>query len=63
MYTAVSRGKKKVYIYSSPGCLSKCVKNTSEVPRITKLQYLLKDKSNTSVSSTLEDFDLEEIPF
>lgn len=63
LYTAVSRGKKKVYIYSSPGCLSKCVKNTSEVPRITKLQYLLKDKSNTSVSSTLEDFDLEEIPF
>ena len=62
LYTAVSRGKKKVYIYASPGCLSKCIKNTSEVPRITKLSWLLKQNSyNKPASSDLLDFD--EVPF
>ena len=62
LYTAVSRGKKKVYIYASPGCLSKCIKNTSEVPRITKLSWLLKQSSyNKPASSDLFDFD--EVPF
>lgn len=59
LYTAVSRGKKKVYIYASPGCLTKCVKNISEIPRITKLSRLLK---NTSIKVTSED-EFEEIPF
>ena len=62
LYTAVSRGKKKVYIYASPGCLSKCIKNTSEVPRITKLSWLLKQNSyNKPASNDLFDFD--EVPF
>lgn len=60
LYTAVSRGKKKVYIYASPGCLSKCIKNTSEVPRITKLSWLLQRGITPSAESSL---DVEEIPF
>jgi exodeoxyribonuclease V alpha subunit len=59
LYTAVSRGKKKVYIYSSPGCLSKCIKNISEVPRITKLSWLLQKAKPSSD----EFLDIEEVPF
>lgn len=59
LYTAVSRGKKKVYIYSTPGGLSKCIRNTSEVPRITKLCALLQE---ANVVTSIED-DIEEIPF
>ena len=62
LYTAVSRGKKKVYIYASPGCLSKCIKNTSEVPRITKLSWLLKQNSYNKPINT-DIFDFEEVPF
>ena len=62
LYTAVSRGKKKVYIYASPGCLSKCIKNTSEVPRITKLSWLLRQSNyNKPINVDLLDFD--EVPF
>ena len=59
LYTAVSRGKKKVYIYSTPGGLSKCIRNTSEVPRITKLCALLQE---ANVVTSIEDH-IEEIPF
>ena len=62
LYTAVSRGKKKVYIYASPGCLSKCIKNTSEVPRITKLSWLLK-QNNYNKPITTDLLDFEEVPF
>ena len=62
LYTAASRGKKKVYIYASPGCLSKCIKNTSEVPRITKLSWLLKQNSYNKPINT-DIFDFEEVPF
>ena len=62
LYTAGRRGKKKVYIYASPGCLSKCIKNTSEVPRITKLSWLLKQNSYNKPINT-DIFDFEEVPF
>ena len=42
LYTAVSRGKKKVYIYSIDKALDYCISNTYEVPRITKLKSFLK---------------------
>lgn len=58
LYTAVSRGKQKVYIYSSPGCVSKCIKNTSEVQRITKLTQLLQMVNNVSNWD-----EIDEIPF
>ena len=45
LYTAVSRGKKKVYIYSMGRVLEHCITNTWERPRITKLAQFL-----TSVS-------------
>lgn len=41
LYTAVSRGKKKVYIYSMGRTLEHCVTNTWERPRITKLKAFL----------------------
>lgn len=41
LYTAVSRGKKKVYIYSTGKALEACINNTYEVPRITKLKSFL----------------------
>ena len=41
LYTATSRGKKKVYIYGTPGCLNMCIKNVAEKPRITKLGCLM----------------------
>lgn len=57
LYTATSRGKKKVYIYSTPGSLTKCIKNTHEVPRITKLAYLLKE------DEFIEFDEIDEVPF
>ena len=41
LYTAVSRGKKKVYVYSMGRALEYCISNTYEVPRITKLKSFL----------------------
>lgn len=41
LYTAVSRGKKKVYILSKQGCLKSCVANLYECPRITKLSAFI----------------------
>lgn len=49
LYTAVSRGKKKVYILSKPGCLASCIKNIYECPRITKLSsFVAKELPDTS---------------
>ena len=38
LYTAVSRGKKKVYILTKPYLVDKCITNNSYRPRITKLK-------------------------
>ena len=46
LYTAVSRGKKKVYILSKPYLLDKCITNASYRPRITKLKDFLKEISS-----------------
>lgn len=43
LYTAISRGKQKVYVYSMGKALEYCVNNTYEVPRITKLKSFLKN--------------------
>lgn len=41
LYTAVSRGKEKVYILTKPYLVDKCISNNSYRPRITKLcEYL-----------------------
>ena len=42
LYTAVSRGKQKVYIYSKPYCVDRCVNNSYYKERITKLKEFLK---------------------
>jgi exodeoxyribonuclease V alpha subunit len=42
LYTAVSRGKKKVYILTKPYLVDKCIQNDSYRPRITKLKEFLK---------------------
>lgn len=44
LYTAVSRGKKKVYILSMGQTLEHCVTNTWERPRVTKLKQFLADE-------------------
>ena len=42
LYTAVSRGKKKVYILTKPYLVDKCIENDSYRPRITKLKEFLR---------------------
>ena len=44
LYTAVSRGKKKVYILTKPYLVDKCITNDSYRPRITKLKEFLKNE-------------------
>lgn len=41
LYTAVSRGKQKVYILTKPYLVDKCIENNSYRPRITKLKDFL----------------------
>lgn len=41
LYTAVSRGKQKVYILTKPYLVDKCIENNSYRPRITKLKEFL----------------------
>ena len=45
LYTAVSRGKSKVYILTKPYLVDNCIKNNSYRPRITKLKDFLKGES------------------
>lgn len=45
LYTAVSRGKKKVYILTKPYLVDKCIENNSYRPRITKLKDFLQEVS------------------
>ena len=42
LYTAVSRGKSKVYILTKPYLVDKCISNDSYRPRITKLVDFLR---------------------
>ena len=44
LYTAVSRGKSKVYILTKPYLVDNCIKNNSYRPRITKLKDFLEGK-------------------
>lgn len=41
LYTAISRGKQRVYILSKPYCVDKCVNNNYYKERITKLKEFL----------------------
>jgi len=41
LYTAISRGKKKVYLYSKPFCVDRCINNDYYKDRITKLKQFL----------------------
>ena len=59
LYTAMSRGKKKVYIYAKRGCVHNCVKNTYETPRVTKLGEFL----SSYIPRKEELIGVEEIPF
>ena len=43
LYTAVSRGKSKVYILTKPYLVDKCIENNSYRPRITKLKDFLQE--------------------
>lgn len=43
LYTAVSRGKEKVYILSKPYLVDKCIENNSYKPRVTKLKEFLEE--------------------
>lgn len=44
LYTAVSRGKSKVWILSKPYLVDHCIENDSYRPRITKLKEYLKSE-------------------
>ena len=44
LYTAVSRGKKKVYILTKPYLVDKCITNDSYRPRITKLKEYMQSE-------------------
>lgn len=43
LYTAVSRGKSKVYILTKPYLVDNCIENNSYRPRITKLKEFLQE--------------------
>lgn len=44
LYTAVSRGKQRVYILTKPYLVDRCIENNSYRPRITKLKDFLGGK-------------------
>ena len=46
LYTAVSRGKSKVYILTKPYLVDKCIENNSYRPRITKLKDFLQEDNS-----------------
>lgn len=54
LYTAVSRGKKKVYILSKNNVLKTCVNNVYEKARITKLKSFLNESIDTKLTSSDE---------
>jgi ATP-dependent exoDNAse (exonuclease V) alpha subunit len=44
LYTAISRGKQKVYLLSKPYLVDKCIENNVYRPRITKLKDFLNEE-------------------
>ena len=44
LYTAISRGKQKVYLLSKPYLVDKCIENNVYRPRITKLKEFLNEE-------------------
>ena len=46
LYTAVSRGKSKVYILTKPYLVDRCIENDTYRPRITKLREFLEGRKN-----------------
>ena len=60
LYTAISRGKVRVHIYSLLGAMVKCIKNTAEVKRITTLKEQIKEQR---FIRSLQEDDIEEIAF
>lgn len=60
LYTAISRGKARVHIYSLLGAMVKCIKNTAEVKRITTLREQIKEQR---FIRSLQEDDIEEIAF
>ena len=47
LYTAVSRGKSKVWLLSKPYLVDHCITNNNYRPRITKLKEYLQENENT----------------
>lgn len=47
LYTATSRGKKKVYIFSKPYCVDRCIENNSFKQRLTKLKDFIDNLSSS----------------
>ena len=43
IYTALSRGKSKVYLFGSRGCVQECIQNDYYEPRYTKLKEFIAD--------------------
>ena len=52
LYTALSRGKSKVYVLTKPYLVDRCIENNTYRPRVTKLKDFL--NVNTSSYSTVE---------
>ena len=46
LYTAVSRGKSKVYILTKPYLVDRCIENDTYRPRITKLREFLEGRKD-----------------
>ena len=46
LYTAVSRGKSKVYILTKPYLVDRCIENDTYRPRITKLKEFLEGRKD-----------------
>lgn len=49
LYTAMSRGKKKVYVYAMGSALVKCVSNITETARVTKLASMLVNNMSSKI--------------
>lgn len=62
LYTAMSRGKKKVYVLAMHGCFRDCVRNVFENVRITKLYDFLEERL-IKVRNNRIGWDVDEVPF
>lgn len=55
LYTAVSRGKSKVYILTKPYLVDRCIENDTYRPRITKLKDFLNAKPIDDFTTVYSD--------